>query len=99
MNLFDIKQLPTDCELVEVLASGSNVRVERIISTGQSSDWYDQHEAEFVALLQGNATLEYANGEVAQLQAGDCIYLPPHKIHRVQSTSTEPPCVWLCFFW
>lgn len=40
------------------------LRIERIISTGQSSApdfWYDQPEAEWVVLLSGAARLRFAD--------------------------------------
>ena len=55
MNIFDLPNLPLQEELTTILAKGQNVRIERIISTGQTSDWYDQDEAEFVVLLNGKA--------------------------------------------
>ena len=58
LNFFDFGELPRDEELVEELFQYENIRVERIISTGQSSDYYDQDEAEYVFLLQGSSKLE-----------------------------------------
>jgi len=58
MNIFDLPELPLSEELTSVIAESKNVRIERIISTGQTSDWYDQSETEFVALLQGGAAIE-----------------------------------------
>ena len=99
MNLFDLPDLPLTEELATTLAESQNVWVERIVSTGQTTGWYNQEEAEFVALLQGFATLEYENGETVRLAAGDTLIIPPHKRHRVFCTSAQPPCVWLCVFW
>ncbi len=99
MNLFDLPDLPLSEELTTILAESENIRIERIISTGQSSGWYDQDENEFVVLLQGKATLEFDNGESIELAAGDTLSIEPHKRHRVSYTSAEPPCVWLCVFW
>lgn len=99
MNLFELPQFPLSEELTTILAENKNIRIERIISTGQTTGWYDQHENEFVALLQGSATLEFDGGELRTLAAGDTLVIPPHKRHRVSYTSAEPPCVWLCVFW
>ena len=102
MNLFDIEKIPNSEELVEILAENKNVRIERIVSYGQTSPdgfWYDQDENEFVALLQGEAVISYEDGSV-KLKAGDTVLIPSHKKHRVEFTSVEPPCVWLCvFYW
>lgn len=99
MNLFDLPSLPLPAELTTILAESKNVRIERIISTGQTSDWYDQEQAEFVVLLEGNATLEFENIRLLDLAKGDTILIKPHERHRVSYTSAEPPCVWLCVFW
>ncbi|MCL2748436.1 MAG: cupin domain-containing protein [Oscillospiraceae bacterium] len=99
MNIFDLPPLPVPDELTTVLAESGNIRIERIISTGQASGWYDQPETEFVALLEGNAAIEFANGKTVTLAKGDTLLLLPHERHRVMYTSTDPPCVWLCVFY
>ncbi|MCL1848550.1 MAG: cupin domain-containing protein [Clostridiales bacterium] len=98
MNIFDLPALPLPEESTTVLAGGRGVRIERIVSAGQSSDWYDQEEAEFVALLEGSAVIAYADGRSAALEKGDTLLIHPHERHRVESTSAQPPCVWLCVF-
>lgn len=98
-NLFELPQLPLGEELTTVLEGNSTVRIERIVSTGQTSGWYDQEEAEFILLLQGEAELTWAGGGVTRLQAGDTLTIPPHRRHRVSCTSVRPPSVWLCVFW
>jgi cupin 2 domain-containing protein len=99
MNIFNLPELPLPEELTTVLAENGNVRIERIISTGQASDWYDQAETEFVVLLEGNATIEYENDKTISLSKGDALLIKPHERHRVSFTSTEPPCIWLCMFY
>ena len=98
-NIFDLPSLPLPEELVTVLAGHGNVRIERIISTGQVSGWYDQAETEFVVLLEGSAAIEYENGKVVALAKGDTQLIGLHEKHRVSYTSSEPPCVWLCVFY
>ena len=98
-NLFHLPPLPENEELVTKLAQSDCVRIERIISTGQASGWYNQDESEFVALLQGEARLTWEDGATTALGAGDTLIIPPHKRHRVSHTSSNPPCVWLCVFW
>ena len=98
-NIFDLPPLPLPEELTTVLAESGNVRIERIISTGQVSDWFDQDETEFVALLEGKAILEYDDGKTIALSKGDTLLIKPHERHRVSFTSSEPPCVWLCVFY
>lgn len=98
-NLFALPPLPLEEELITSLAQSGEVRIERIVSTGQATDWYDQAEQEFVALLQGNARLQWEDGSETPLSKGDTMLIPAHKRHRVSYTSNEPACIWLCVFW
>ena len=91
MNLFDIPEQLPEQELTEILLTGKT-RIERIVSNGQTSDWYDQR----VCVLQGIGELTYADGSKQRLHTGDTAYLPAHCRHRVSYTSK--PCVWLCVF-
>lgn len=95
MNLFDIPEQLPEQELTDILLAGQ-IRIERIISHGQTSDWYDQTEDEWVCVLQGVGELTYADGSKQRLHAGDTVYLPAHCRHRVSYTSE--PCIWLCVF-
>ncbi len=88
-----------DAEVVDILARGRSVRVERIVSTGQASPpgfWYDQDDDEFVVLLAGAAVLRFEAGDRRlDLAPGDWIEIPAHVRHRVESTQVDPPTVWL----
>ena len=88
-----------DAEIVDMLAQGRGVRVERIVSTGQASPpgfWYDQDDDEFVILLAGAAVLRFAEGDRRlDLAPGDWVEIPAHVRHRVESTQADPPTVWL----
>ena len=99
MNIFDMPQLPLSEELLTVLAENGSTRIVRIISTGQTTDWYDQDETEFVTLLEGNAVIEYESGRSVKLGKGDTLVIKPHEKHKVSYTSNNPPCVWLCIFY
>ena len=99
MNIFDLPEFLMPEELTTVLAEGSGVRIERIVSTGQVSDWYDQAETEFVVLLEGRAVVEFDGGKTVDMKKGDTLLIAPHERHRVSYTSSEPPCVWLCVFY
>ena len=73
-------------DLLQVRRQGA--RIERIVSTGQSSEagfWYDQEQVEWVVLLSGSAGLLF-DGEAAPrlLRPGDYIEIPPHVRHRVE---------------
>lgn len=99
MNLFRLEALPEqETELFETLLSTPDLKLERIVSAGQTTppaEWYDQDWPEWVCLLQGQARLAYADASEQLLQAGDVVLIPAHRRHRVVSTSVRPPCIWL----
>jgi Cupin domain. len=102
MNLFDLANQSKSKEIINVLLKNESVQIEHIVSTGQKSPegfWYNEKRAEFVALMQGEAILEYVDGTQAKLVAGDTLLIPPHKTHRVAYTSEEPACIWLCIYY
>ncbi len=94
-NLFDFTGADETKEVTEQIFAGPAVRIERILSTGQTTDWYDQQEGEWVALLTGEADLAFADGRVQTLKAGDSLYLSPHQKHRVARTTAACGCA--CF--
>lgn len=97
-NIFDLPSSLPNHELFESLVSADNILIERIISTGQTTppgEWYDQDRDEWVILLQGSASLAYADGTDITLTTGDYLFIPAHQKHRVEYTSSEPPCIWL----
>lgn len=86
-------------ETFEPLLSRSNLRIERIVSTGQASPpdfWYCQTQGEWVLMMQGEAGLQL-DGEPHErhLRVGDFVDIPPGCRHRVNWTSAEQPTVWL----
>jgi cupin 2 domain-containing protein len=105
-NLLDNLSPAARDETFEILLARGPVRIERIVSTGQTSPpgfWYDQAEHEFVVLLAGAATLRFegqdgAEDERVELRPGAYIDIPPHRRHRVEATQAEPPTVWLAVF-
>lgn len=101
-NLLHPLPQATDAEITELLAGSPSARVERITSHGQSSPadfWYDQDEDEWVAVLAGQGTLEWADGSIQQLGPGDWVLIPAHTRHRVAATAPQTPTVWLAVFW
>lgn len=100
-NIFDLTDpLPSE-EVFTELVSAKGVKIERIISNGQTTptgEWYDQDLDEWVVLIQGEAELEYENGDRKRLTGGDYLLIPSHARHRVVFTSTDPPCVWIAVF-
>lgn len=87
-------------EVVDTILSGDSVRIERIVSNGQSSPdgfWYDQPEAEWVLILKGRARFRFEQEpEARELSAGDYLHIPARCRHRVDWT--DSPTVWLCVF-
>jgi cupin 2 domain-containing protein len=97
-NLFLLPETLPDEEVLEDLLAGPLVRIERIISSGQATppgSWLQQDADEWVALLQGEAILEYDDSYRVELHAGDWIFIPAFTRHRVASTSSDPVCLWL----
>ena len=86
-------------EIIQVLLSGGNFRLERIVSTGQATppgEWYDQDTHEWVALLTGGAGLRFEDEAAPRvLCPGDYLLIPAHRRHRVEWTDPEAPTVWL----
>ena len=101
INIFDLPDPLPSNEVFTDLISADGVRIERIVSNGQTTpkgEWYDQDHDEWVALIQGEAVLEYENGEKLRLRAGDHLLIPAHCRHRVDFTSAKPPCIWIAVF-
>ena len=97
-SLFPVSAARTDRETVDVLLDRPGARVERIVSTGQTTppgQWYDQQGDEWVALLAGRATLRFEDGSLVELSPGDWLLIPARVRHRVEATSADPPSVWL----
>jgi cupin 2 domain-containing protein len=100
-NLF--ANLPKDLpeEIFETILESDQLRIERIVSLGQSSPegfWYDQDQNEWVILLKGAAKLTVEDKTI-DLAPGDFINLPAHTKHRVEWTKPDEPTVWLAVFY
>jgi Mannose-6-phosphate isomerase len=79
-------------------ASSAGVRIERILSTGQTSPegfWYDQAWDEFVLVVQGAARLQIEGEAERPLGPGDWMMIPAHTRHRVAWTDPDRATVWL----
>ena len=103
-NIFDVKDIDFSAnkEITEILASSENIRIERIVSSGQNTDkdyWYDQSQNEFVMVLQGEARILFDNGKEEHLSKGDYLEIPAYTRHQVSYTSVNPPCIWLTIFY
>lgn len=103
MNNF-LEDLPVslEAEVFEDVLTSDHVRIERILSNGQTSPdegWYDQSEHEWVLILEGAGQIEYEDGSNVSLKKGDYLYIPAHKKHRVSWTDPEQITVWLAIFY
>ncbi|MCD4695515.1 MAG: cupin domain-containing protein [Bacteroidales bacterium] len=98
-NIFDLNNLDIDDqEIIENILETNNIKIERIVTLQpyvKPGDWYDQDKDEWVILLQGEAKLEWADGRITQLKRGDYLYIPAHKIHRINSSGSDKRCIWL----
>ena len=97
MNIFEIEKLPgiEEEEIVDILKENEDVKIERIISTGQVSDWMVQEKREYVLLIQGNAVIEF-NDKTVEMKSGDTLFIEKSERHRVVYTSESPCCIWFC---
>lgn len=89
---------PEPNERFEDLVARPGVRVERIVSTGQTapeSGWFDQVHDEWVCVIDGEARLAIEGQGDHLLSPGDWMLIPRHCRHRVIYTRAAPPTVWL----
>lgn len=99
-NLFEaLPGAAASSEVFDTLLAAPGLRIERIVSTGQASPpgfWYDQDEAEWVLVLQGQALLRFEDEAAPRaLGRGDFVFIAAHRRHRVEWTSPDMPTVWL----
>lgn len=97
-----LKNLPehSDIEIFENIFVNEDVTIERIASYGNVSPhyfWYNQSEDEWVMLVSGEAEIEFKDKTFRKLKAGDYLYIPAYKEHRVSFVSKDPNCIWLAF--
>jgi cupin 2 domain-containing protein len=88
-------------ELVQVLLTKADFRIERIVSHGHASPdgfWYDQEQNEWALLLKGAAKLRFEN-DLVEMKSGDFINIPAHRRHRVEWTTPDEPAIWLAVFY
>ena len=98
MNIFNIPKTSTE-EIFTELLKTPNIKIEQIVSYGQSSPndfWYDQEENEWVVVLDGEAVLEFEDKSVT-LKKGEYINILAHQKHRVAYTTN--PTIWLAVFY
>src|ERR1700730_8569392 len=74
------------------------VRIERIVSSGQSTPVdkpYNQENDEWVLLVSGSAGLWIEGEAERELRPDDYVLIPSHRPHRVTWTAKGEPTVWL----
>jgi cupin 2 domain-containing protein len=88
-----------EVERFDQLLKVANVRIERIVSTGQATppgEWFDQAWDEWVVVITGAAEILLEDEDATRtLGPGDYLFLPAHVRHRVTRTTPEQPTVWL----
>jgi cupin 2 domain-containing protein len=98
-NLYaDVAERLDEEEFVELLVA-ANVRIERIVSTGQAGTpghWLDQDWAEWVLLLRGSAGILFEGEDGPRvLGPSDYLRIPAHARHRVEWTAPDQATIWL----
>ena len=101
-NLFS--QIPDSSdEILDCLVKTEKLKIERIISSGQSTpagEWYNQENNEWVILLEGNARLRFENEpDLVEMNPGDYLMIPAHVRHRVEWTDPGARTVWLAVYY
>jgi cupin 2 domain-containing protein len=100
-NIFDLIPDTLSEELTNTIIRSDKVRIERIVSSGQTSPrkgWFDQDENEWVILLEGYAGITFDDTNEIILIPGDYLFIPAHKKHKVTFTSKSRKSVWLAIF-
>lgn len=95
-NIFDASYASSKQEVTSDLLN-DGVRIEKIVSMGQSTDWMRQQENEWVSVMSGKGIIEFCDGTSVILNVGDHVLIPAGREHRVEFTSK--PCIWLCVFY
>lgn len=98
INLFDDLPARAEREIFTELLAREGVRIERIVSTGQSTPAdapYNQDHDEWVLLLRGSAGLWIEGEGERDLRPGDHLLIPAHRTNRVIWTAKAEPTVWL----
>lgn len=98
-NLFQYLPAQLPEEVTQCLLSSGQLRIERIVSRGHCSKpdfWYDQDQAEWVVVLQGEARLRFDEADrCVHLRSGMYVNIAAHEKHRVEWTKPDEDTVWL----
>lgn len=96
-NIFS--QLPSgDTEVFTEVLQRSGLKIERIVSKGQTSPaqgWYEQDSHEWVLVLQGEGRLAFDDGREIHLVSGDFVNIDAGVRHKVIWTDPTQLTIWL----
>ena len=101
-NIFDSIPDNIDEEVFDLLLQNNQIKIERIISKGQSSPksgWYNQDKNEWVIVLKGEALISFENDEDISLKPGSHLHIPAHTKHKVKWTAPDTETIWLAVFY
>ncbi len=101
-NIFDSIPDNLDEEVFNLLLQNNQIKIERIISKGQSSPksgWYNQDKNEWVIILKGEALISFEKDEGVSLKMGNYLHIPAHTKHKVKWTAPETETIWLAVFY
>jgi len=97
-NFLDLIPEQVHDEIFQNIINTGRLKIERIISHGQSSPetgWYDQEENEWVMVMEGEAIIEFEDHREVRLGKNDFLFLKSHRKHRVKWTTPDKKTIWL----
>jgi cupin 2 domain-containing protein len=98
-NLFGCLPEAAAAEQAIELLARPGLKIERIVSSGHATppgSWYEQPLGEWVAVLSGEARLQFEDEPCARtLRAGDFVDIAPRRRHRVEWTDPAARTIWL----
>jgi cupin 2 domain-containing protein len=98
INLFDDVPVRAADEIFTEILAREHVRIERIVSTGQSTPVNQplrQAHDEWVLILAGAAGIRIEGEAERSLRPGDHVFIAAHSRHWVTWTATNEPTIWL----
>jgi cupin 2 domain-containing protein len=98
MNFFDNVPARADAEIFTEVLSRDDLRIERIVSTGQFTPADKPHRQthdEWVLLLAGSAGLRIEGEGEHHLRPGDHVLIAADRAHWVTWTAKDEPTIWL----
>lgn len=92
-SLNDISAATSSAEVFQTLHASGGAVVERIVSNGQVTEWFDQDHDEWVMVLSGAARLQFEGHDEVDLGPGQAMVIPARARHRV--IWTAQPTIWV----